>query len=160
MKDKTASVFILALWTLFLLGALALAVGSYVSADLKLAGRLKTRTTAYYLARAGVEKAIMEIMRNADMGNASSKSWSDVPLGDGAFSVKYSRVAGTIVTNCGYMIKSINFPPSCFCGVAVGKINGQTTDDLTSYSATPTEDSQIDFVFDKNRKKLLYWYEY
>ena len=56
---------ILALWTLFFLGALALAVGSRVSGSLRLAHAMKVNMTAYALARAGAERAVMEIMINS-----------------------------------------------------------------------------------------------
>jgi hypothetical protein len=58
------SALILALWTLFFLGALALAVGGYVSANLRVAGQLRREATAYYLARAGVAMAVSEALRN------------------------------------------------------------------------------------------------
>jgi len=113
MTGKAGSILILALWTLFFLGALALAVGAHVSANLKLAGSLKASTTAYYLARAGVEKAIMEVVCNPTNWESSAedslKSAEGIfkdnrALDGGTFSVIYTFVStdsGRIVTNYG-----------------------------------------------------------
>jgi len=62
------SVLILALWSLFFLAALAIAIGSYVSAGLMLASHIQGRVRIEAVARAGVERAVMEMMCRATNG--------------------------------------------------------------------------------------------
>lgn len=104
------SVLILALWVLFFLTSLAMAVGVHVSGNLILAARLKTGTTAYYLAKAGVERVILEIGRNSNAWDNLTELWcdneeifKDVRLGDGSFCVScsYTLLPGQVVTNYG-----------------------------------------------------------
>lgn len=59
--NERGSVLILILWALFFLGALALAIRAYVQPQLSLAGKLLGRAKMYYLASAGVERAILEV---------------------------------------------------------------------------------------------------
>ncbi|MDP6491790.1 MAG: hypothetical protein QGG69_08500, partial [Kiritimatiellia bacterium] len=56
-RRRSGSVLILALWVLFFLAALALAVGAHVSAALTLAGFMRQDVRGYHLARAGVTHA-------------------------------------------------------------------------------------------------------
>ena len=104
------SVLILALWVLFFLTSLAMAVGVHVSGNLILAARLKTGTTAYYLAKAGVERAILEIGCNSNAWDNLTEPWcdnedifKDIRLGDGSFCVSCSHtlLPGQVVTNYG-----------------------------------------------------------
>ena len=102
------SVLILALWSLFFLGALAVAVGGHVSAHLRLAGELKTGTTAGFLARAGVERAVMAV--KLDETNNYERVFRDndsVP--GGVFSVTCAFMdtdSGMIATNYGVICES------------------------------------------------------
>jgi hypothetical protein len=114
----SASVLILALWSLFFLGVLALAVGAHVSANLKLAGSLKADVVAYYLARAGTELAAMQILHHSTNwnGTADDELHSDESLfqdndslAGGTFSVTYAFVpeaTGAVVTNYGILRES------------------------------------------------------
>lgn len=94
---RTGSVLILALWTLYLLGVLALAVGAHVSAGMRLAGELKRDTVAYHLARAGVQRVASELSANsnswdgcaAEVWMADSPLLEPVALGQGEFEVTY-----------------------------------------------------------------------
>jgi len=115
---SVGSVMILALWSLFFLAALALAVGARVSADLRLATGLKARVTAAELARAGVERAVMEIMTNTtnwsgtaddDLGNDEKVFKDNESLPGGSFTVSYVYLAGRpglVVTNYGVVKES------------------------------------------------------
>jgi len=112
-KKATGSVFILALWTLFFLGALALAVGALVSADIALASQLRADAVARELACAGVQRAILELRRNSTNweGTVEEEFRSDPALfrdndalEGGAFSVHYVYAAeegATSKTNFG-----------------------------------------------------------
>lgn len=101
-RCEGGSIFILAVWSLFFLSMLALAVNAYVRPQLDLAGRLKDRSAAYYLAKAGVEKAILEINRDVTSTyDALKEPWSNneeafkqINLGDGSFSVFNHPVGG------------------------------------------------------------------
>lgn len=91
------------LWSLFFLAMLAVAVNSYVRPQLELSGKLLGRTKMYYLARAGVERAILEIENDItpdydslyDSWSVNDEAFNDVVLGGGTFSaVKSSPAEG------------------------------------------------------------------
>jgi len=88
-----ASALILALWTLFFLATLALAVGAYVGANVELARRFSADTAAYALARAAIEKGIMLAAADTNAWDAAGEPWHseaefrDVSLGAGTYSV-------------------------------------------------------------------------
>jgi hypothetical protein len=101
----------LALWTLFFLAALALAVGAHVSAALTLAGFMRQDVRGYHLARAGVTHAAMRVACNTNRWDAGTEgAWNADPdvffdqvVGDmGAFSIinTHQTPEGT-VTNVG-----------------------------------------------------------
>lgn len=109
-QSKSGSVLILALWALFFLTSLVMAVGMHVSGNLILAAKLKTGMTAYYLANAGVERAIFEIVCDSNAWDDLTESWSgneaifkDISLVDCSFCVSYSyaSLSGEAVTNYG-----------------------------------------------------------
>ena len=95
-SDSRGSVLLLALWALFFLAALAVAVGTRVSAGLDLARRIQNDTTACCLARAGIEKAIMDVAADTNVWDGLDQPWynsekrfHNIPLGGGGFSVSY-----------------------------------------------------------------------
>jgi len=102
-------VLILALWTLFFLAVLSLAVGGYVGASVELARRFKGDAVTYHLARAGVEKGIMVLAADTNGWDSLDEDWhnedlfKDVPLGDGYYSVwsLAETEEGGVVTNYG-----------------------------------------------------------
>lgn len=100
MSGRTrGSVLILALWVVFFLAALSVAIGSHVSAVFSAAERLSARVQARAAASAGAAQAAAVIMANAtnDWDGVAEKAWNrdetrfqDVPLADGgAFSVVF-----------------------------------------------------------------------
>lgn len=142
------SVLILALWVLFFLTSLAMAVGMHVSGNLILTARLKTGMTAYYLAKAGVERAILEIGRNSNAWDNLTEPWcnneeifKDIRLGDGSFSVSYSHtlIAGQVVTNYGVIDeeRKININKAS-CSLlkslieVAGKLDSMTASEISS----------------------------
>jgi len=102
---RRASVLILALWSLFFLAALAVAVGSQVSGVLSLAGVIRGRTVARSLACAGVAFARSEwLARGIDaVSNAPALFAARDELAGGMFTVYYevSLSNGVAVTNFG-----------------------------------------------------------
>jgi general secretion pathway protein K len=102
LNAKKGSILIVILWALFFLSMLAVAVNAYIWPSLSLAGKLKDRAKMYYLAKAGVKRAILEIVKNdaTDSYDALKESWSnnedgfkEIELEEGTFSVQ--RIAYT-----------------------------------------------------------------
>ena len=93
--SKKGSVLIIVLWSIFILGALAVTMAGYVSAQINLAKRLSDGAKGYYLARGGIERSILEVKNDSTADfDALTDSWSnndaifkDVKLGDRTYSV-------------------------------------------------------------------------
>jgi hypothetical protein len=109
-RGERAAVLILALWVLFLLGLLAVAVGTQAAAQLEFARRLRGRTAAYYVAKAGVEQAKAILATDSNAWDSLNERWassvpdfSSVRCGDGLFTVWHVEegVGGLMVTNYG-----------------------------------------------------------
>ena len=64
-------VLIIALWAMFFLGALVLAIAAYVRPQLTLAGRIKDSTSVRFLAQAGVRRAMAQINNGAGTNDAN-----------------------------------------------------------------------------------------
>ncbi len=82
------------LWTLFILGALAIAINSYVWPQLNFAGKFRDRAKALYAAKAGAKMVIAQVVQDKDTGYDSLKdpwysaeTFRDVPINDSSFSV-------------------------------------------------------------------------
>lgn len=69
----------LALWTLFFLAALAVALGAYVSSGLRLAEELRADTLGWCAAHAGVERACYEVSQDTNEWDALSEPWASDP---------------------------------------------------------------------------------
>ncbi len=109
-EARAGSVLILSLWVLMFLSILAIAVGAYVDAGVGLAARMRSRTTAYCMARAGVEKAMFETACDTNDWDALIEPWGNnekvfrnAAIGEGYFSVYCARMTGSggIATNYG-----------------------------------------------------------
>jgi len=72
--SKRGSILILVLWALFFLAMLSLAIRAYVQPQLSLAQKLLGRAKMYYLASAGVERAILEVKNNSVEYDAEDKN--------------------------------------------------------------------------------------
>ncbi|MDA0577315.1 MAG: hypothetical protein O3B24_04365 [Verrucomicrobia bacterium] len=118
-RGATASILILALWTLMVLAFLALAIGGFVSAGTQTARFLQNDATAMALAQGGVELAISDIMQNpsnfdatvrGDVSGLESRFRENASLNGGTFSVYYTfddTNANGIVTNFGVLRESL-----------------------------------------------------
>jgi len=105
------SVLILALWVLFFLAALAVAVGAHVSAALRLAGAMHQDARAYPAARAGVAYAALQVACNTNQWdgwgeeawNSDTATFSDQEIGEGGlFSILHTvETPEGVVTNAG-----------------------------------------------------------
>ena len=97
IKTRTASILILTLWMLSFLTIFVVSLGYNVSGQLRLAGHIQDRLKTYYLAKAGVERAIIRfIMDETPNYTSLNEQWSndedffkDTPLGDGTITVSY-----------------------------------------------------------------------
>ena len=94
-QEVRGSVAVMALWVLFFLSALALAINAYVIPQINLSAKIKNRAEIFYLANAGVEKAMAFIANDKtpqydalmEFGLNDEKEFKEVKLGDGFFSV-------------------------------------------------------------------------
>jgi len=115
MSHRSGSILILAIWSLAVLGFLVVAVGGYVTAGMAMARHLENDNTAYFLARAGVELAVAEIMNNStrydgktveDLESRDDLFRENGSLQGGVFSVSYTiddTNVSQIVTNYGVL---------------------------------------------------------
>ncbi|MGQ9660808.1 MAG: general secretion pathway protein GspK [Kiritimatiellia bacterium] len=99
-NSQSAAVLILALWTLFVLGLLAVAVGGQVSASLAMADHIKRTSLGRCLAEAGVAYAASVLLSDTNGWDGLTEVWGNNPerfqrvmLGEGSFTLRY-RVAG------------------------------------------------------------------
>ena len=103
MKRKKASILILTLWVLSFLSVFAIGLSRNVSSQLHFASHLQDRLRMYYLAYAGIERAIVEL--NADEGlgyDSLNEEWAEfeeMPLGAGYISLYIKDEAGKININ-------------------------------------------------------------
>jgi general secretion pathway protein K len=74
---KKAQVLIIILWILVILTILAVSVGQRVSLALRLSRYQKERIRAHYLAKAGLNRAIIEIDNDINDFDALDETWSD-----------------------------------------------------------------------------------
>jgi general secretion pathway protein K len=105
------SVLILALWVLFFLAALTVAVGTHVSAAISAADRLWSRMEARSLAEAGAQQAFGIAMQQTnawdgvarDAWNRAPSAFTDISVGEGLCSIRYRTVGpdGIVETNAG-----------------------------------------------------------
>ncbi len=94
MRNK-GSILIIVLWSLFILGALAVAISGYVSGRISVAAKLSQRARGYYLAKAGIARAILEVKNDTtekydslnDNWSTNDAAFKEVKLGDGTYSV-------------------------------------------------------------------------
>lgn len=97
MKSKNGSILIITLWTLSLLTIFTVSLGYNIACQLRLADHLQDRLKMYYLAKAGIERAIIELEVDETPGYDSlNETWAnneeffkEVPLGDGYITVSY-----------------------------------------------------------------------
>lgn len=68
---------IISAWILVILTILAIGIGHRVSIALRLSGYQRDKVKAYYLAKAGINKAITELEKDANNYDALNESWSD-----------------------------------------------------------------------------------
>jgi len=98
MRDEKGAILLTSLWILTILTVLAVGFAYRMSVELKLTGFQIAKLKAFYLAKAGVVRAVatLECDKATDF-QALNQSWSNnpenfdrIPLGEGTFTVGYS----------------------------------------------------------------------
>lgn len=92
---RRAGILIVALWSLFFLGALTLAISAYVSPQLSLSSKLKDRAQMHYIACAGIKKAIAQVTNDEtpkhyalnELWSNDEKEFKEQEFGSGIFDV-------------------------------------------------------------------------
>ncbi len=91
---RSGSILILALWVIFMLALLAVAVGAYVDSRLTLARRLEQRVQGEAAARAGITRCLILLKQDTNDWDSLTEPWADSPkdfsnivCGAGVFSV-------------------------------------------------------------------------
>lgn len=79
-RDRNGSIFIVGLWMLLFLGALAVAVGVVVGSRVELTRRLDLRLQGYYAAKAGVARAIVVLAADTNDWDGLGERWANSPV--------------------------------------------------------------------------------
>jgi len=106
MKQEKASILVLTLWVLSFLSIFAIGLSRNVSSQLYFASHLQDRLRMYYLASAGIERAIVELQADEEAAYdslnekwASSEEFKEIPLAAGYISLYIKDEAGKININ-------------------------------------------------------------
>ena len=150
---RHGSVLVLALWALFFLGALAVAVGTHVAAGLNLAGHAQRSAAALAVARAGVELAIIEVGSVTSAWDGVDQPWygdedlfRDIEFGAGRYTVSYAVPDGAdgVVTNYG-LIDEDRFVNLSKAPQAVLRALVQTVGNLSAAQADEVANAIVDW---------------
>lgn len=90
---KSGSIFIIVLWALLLLGALAVALGAYVHPLLRVTSRFQQNTERFFITKAGAVKTAVEMQKySSNSWQSLNDSWAndtnlfrEIALGAGSF---------------------------------------------------------------------------
>ncbi len=77
LSDNSGSILIITIWTLLFLSFFCLTLGRIISVKLNIAGHIKERVIAYYLAKAGVEAAIQVLDDDQTQYDSLNDAWSN-----------------------------------------------------------------------------------
>src|SRR3989338_6648619 len=100
---RAGAVLIIALWILSMLVLLAISIGRRTSIELRLLKYHISRSQAFHLARAAIERIYVEKNIDDNKYDSLNESWSnkpkadgeplfkDFPLGNGTFTIEYSQ---------------------------------------------------------------------
>ncbi len=96
LSGNQGGVLILALWVIFMLATLAIAVAAHIEGRLALARRMEQRTVGYCAARVGVERGIACLLQETNGWDGVGEPWEDCPeafsnvvSGVGQFSISH-----------------------------------------------------------------------
>ncbi len=100
---NNGSVLIMALWALILLTVFAVQLGVIVRQKITLARRLDERDKLFYIAEAGIKRAVAELRKTEEplevntqinLWKDNAESFGNIPIGEGSFSVIYRAGGG------------------------------------------------------------------
>ena len=105
---ESGSIFIIVLWALLLLGALAVALGAYVQPLLRVTSRFQQNTERFFIAKAGAVKTAVEMQKYAtNSWQCLNEAWAndtnyftEVQLGAGSFA-RQGILGGSALPECG-----------------------------------------------------------
>lgn len=96
LSDNSGSILIITVWTLLFLSFFCLTLGRIISVKLNIAGHIKDRAVAYYLAKAGLQAAIQVLDDDQTQYDSLNDAWSnnemlfkEVKFLTGDYSVSY-----------------------------------------------------------------------
>ncbi|TRZ51343.1 MAG: hypothetical protein D4S01_04980 [Dehalococcoidia bacterium] len=101
---KQASILIITVWALSILSIFTVSLSRVAMTQARYASHLQSRVKLYYLARAGVEKAIVELENKEESDYMafdqpvlnSEELFKDIPLGDGFITLSYTVDEGAL----------------------------------------------------------------
>ncbi|MFH1476425.1 MAG: hypothetical protein ABIH24_02880 [Verrucomicrobiota bacterium] len=143
---ESGSIFIIVLWALLLLGALAVALGAYVQPLLRVTARCQQNTERFFIAKAGAVKTAVEIQKYAtNSWQCLNEAWAnnanyftEVKLGAGSFT-RHGFGIGPARAECGLADEEckININTAPFdvlqnCLVLVGELSVSDAADLAA----------------------------
>jgi len=102
LRDQKGMALLLVLVIVALLSALLTEFSFSTLVDLRATETFRDRTQAYYLARGGVEAALMILQQDTNNWDHPSEFWGDlptVPVGDGDVSLKIEDLTGRFNLN-------------------------------------------------------------
>ena len=99
---KQASILIITVWALSVLSFFAISLSYIARMQMRYASHLQDRVKLYYLARAGIEKAIVELENREDFAYTAfdqpilndEELFKDIALGDGFITLSYDIDGG------------------------------------------------------------------
>lgn len=95
MRKEEGLTLILILWIIAILSITTLSLASYMRLQLRITKNKTERLKAYYIARAGIERAILELRRDTNDYDALNEEWStneeaynSIQFGEGEYSIQ------------------------------------------------------------------------
>lgn len=152
-RRPAGSVLVMAIWVLFFLSALAVAIGAHVSASVRMASGLRNRVVGFYAAKAGIERAMAEAAGDTNAWDDLTESWGqneeafrDVSLQGARYSVSCTTATprGATVARFGLTDEEskININKA---GAAVLKVLVETAGNVDSMAAADVAAAILDW---------------
>ena len=97
--NKRGSILIITVWVLVILSFFVVGLSRIAKTQMRYTAHLQDRAKAYYLARAGIERAIVEL-KSKDISEHTALNElvfdNEEPLGDGFFTLGYTLGVGSL----------------------------------------------------------------
>jgi type II secretory pathway component PulK len=108
LANRKGSILVIVIWILSILSVLAVSVSVITSAQVFFIKRYRNQTMTYFIARAGILRAIAELELDKSLStyDALKEDWSNKPelfrnikVGDGFFTLSYEYSPGLVTQN-------------------------------------------------------------